>query len=245
MNFKEQIQKLRKERGMTQNELAEKLFISYQAVSQWENGNTKPDIELLPKLAEIFDVSIDELFGRREIKLNYSNVKDDTVYFVVARGSEIIGTMEYDTLKNKKNDINVTIEGDLLRVESSCSVTVKGNVSGGVNANCDVNCNDISGGVRAACDINCATISGGASAGCDINCATISGGANIGNDLNCANISGDITVGGDITCDKIEAEFVKAEGIIYCSDKIDAGKVEITEQVIDDKKTKSKIVINM
>lgn len=44
MNFKEQIQKLRKERGMTQNELAEKLFISYQAVSQWENGNTKPDI---------------------------------------------------------------------------------------------------------------------------------------------------------------------------------------------------------
>ena len=48
---------------MTQDELAEYLGISYQAVSKWENGNTMPDITMLPKLATFFGVSIDELFS--------------------------------------------------------------------------------------------------------------------------------------------------------------------------------------
>ena len=52
--------KLRKAHNLTQNELAEKLFLSYQAISQWENGITKPDIDMLPKLAEVFGKSIDE-----------------------------------------------------------------------------------------------------------------------------------------------------------------------------------------
>lgn len=48
---------------MTQMELADRLGISYQAVSNWERGNSMPDISKLPELAEIFEISLDELLG--------------------------------------------------------------------------------------------------------------------------------------------------------------------------------------
>jgi tellurite methyltransferase len=53
----------RKERNLTQDELAKQLDITYQAVSKWENGQTTPDISLLPLLASILNVSIDRLMG--------------------------------------------------------------------------------------------------------------------------------------------------------------------------------------
>ena len=59
----EKIRSLRKERGMTQKELAEKLDISDKTVSRWESGVQLPEAALLPDLAEVFGVSIDELYG--------------------------------------------------------------------------------------------------------------------------------------------------------------------------------------
>lgn len=53
----------RKERGLTQEELAQALGVSYQAVSKWENAQTMPDTALLPQLSKILEVSIDKLFG--------------------------------------------------------------------------------------------------------------------------------------------------------------------------------------
>ena len=57
------IARLRREHNMKQDELAEMLDVTPQAVSKWENGASMPDISLLPKLAKIFGVTIDELFG--------------------------------------------------------------------------------------------------------------------------------------------------------------------------------------
>ena len=58
---------LRKEKGLTQEELAEKLGVSSQAVSKWENDLSCPDIMLLPVLAKIFDTTTDELLsGQKE-----------------------------------------------------------------------------------------------------------------------------------------------------------------------------------
>lgn len=54
---------LRKANNMTQMELADKLGISFQAVSNWERGNTMPDISKLPELAEIFHISVDTLLN--------------------------------------------------------------------------------------------------------------------------------------------------------------------------------------
>lgn len=55
------IASLRKEKGMTQLELAEKMGVTDKAVSKWERDLSCPDISSLPKLAEIFDISVDEL----------------------------------------------------------------------------------------------------------------------------------------------------------------------------------------
>jgi tellurite methyltransferase len=57
------IASLRKEAGMTQSELAATVGVTFQAVSKWETGQTLPDTAILPKLAEIFCVSMDKLFG--------------------------------------------------------------------------------------------------------------------------------------------------------------------------------------
>lgn len=63
MNIGEQILFLRKNKGITQEQLATKLGVSNQAVSKWESGQCYPDIQLLPEISEYFNVSIDELMG--------------------------------------------------------------------------------------------------------------------------------------------------------------------------------------
>lgn len=55
------IASLRKENGMTQLELAEKMGVTDKAVSKWERDLSCPDINILPKLAEVFGISVDEL----------------------------------------------------------------------------------------------------------------------------------------------------------------------------------------
>lgn len=60
----ENIAVLRKNKGMTQEALASAIGVSSQAVSKWENGTNLPDVALLPILADIFEVNIDQMFGR-------------------------------------------------------------------------------------------------------------------------------------------------------------------------------------
>ena len=55
------IKKYRQKQKMTQDELAEKLNVTRQAVSNWETGKTQPDIDTLAQIAEVFDISIEEL----------------------------------------------------------------------------------------------------------------------------------------------------------------------------------------
>ena len=61
--FSENIRRLRKERELTQENLADFLGVSFQAVSKWERGESYPDIELLPAIADFFGVSADSLLG--------------------------------------------------------------------------------------------------------------------------------------------------------------------------------------
>lgn len=80
MEFGEKIQKLRNQNKWTQEQLAEKLYVSRTAVSKWESGKGYPNIDSLKDIAKLFNKTIDELLSSEEIidiakKENTSNIK--------------------------------------------------------------------------------------------------------------------------------------------------------------------------
>lgn len=67
------IKQLRKEKGINQEQLAEQLHVTRQAVSNWENGKTQPDIETLTQIAEYFDCSMERLiYGEKVSRWHFS-----------------------------------------------------------------------------------------------------------------------------------------------------------------------------
>ena len=75
MIFAERLKKERKSKGWSQEKLAEKLFVSRQSVSKWETGQNYPSIEIIIKISDLFDVTIDELL-RSDEELTKKVIKD-------------------------------------------------------------------------------------------------------------------------------------------------------------------------
>ena len=67
MEFNEKLQSLRKNKGLTQEELAEALYVSRTAISKWESGRGYPSIDSLKEIARYFSVTIDELLSSDEV----------------------------------------------------------------------------------------------------------------------------------------------------------------------------------
>ena len=67
MEFNEKLQELRKQRGLTQEELAQSLYVSRTAISKWESGRGYPNIDSLKAIAKFFGVTIDELLSGDEL----------------------------------------------------------------------------------------------------------------------------------------------------------------------------------
>ena len=82
------IAELRKENGMTQQELAEKMGITDKAVSKWERNLSYPDIASMPKLAEILGVSVDELLNCRK-ESEKSEEKKENLPLLILRAVSI------------------------------------------------------------------------------------------------------------------------------------------------------------
>lgn len=109
------ISKLRKENNLTQVELADKLGISYQAVSNWERGDSMPDIAKLADLSQIFNVSIDELLGNqrsanivnniiKEEQIDLSDVSDEEL-------KELLPIVKPEQFEKSFNDFsNISFE---------------------------------------------------------------------------------------------------------------------------------------
>ena len=79
MEFNEKLQKLRKSKGLTQEELAKELFVSRTAISKWESGRGFPSIDSLKEISRFFSVTIDELICPQEIIAAAENDKRETV----------------------------------------------------------------------------------------------------------------------------------------------------------------------
>ena len=208
----------RKKLGITQDTLAQKLLVSNQAVSKWESDQCCPDISHLPLLADIFGITIDELFGRnRSAPATGPNVPwkaDDALHVAVFRGTTYIGCSDVCA------EMTFQYEGPALNIDCALNLhctAVSGNVSAGGNVECDdvygnvhaggsVCCDDVYGSVTAGGNATCDNVNGNVHAGGNISCDVVECGAEAGGNITCAEICGTATAKGDIYCDEINIE---------------------------------------
>lgn len=112
---------IRKEHHFTQNEIADRLNISAQAVSKWENDLTLPDINTLVDLADIFDMTVDELVGKK---------KSESKYVEPQQRKDINAMMLRITVDSKGGDkvrINLPMAIIKVMVEGNSQVAISGN----------------------------------------------------------------------------------------------------------------------
>ena len=115
--------------AMTQEELGNLLNVSAQAVSKWEQLLTSPDIMLLPEIAKVFDISIDELFGRKiqtepvfELVNNVPWEDDRKIRFAVFHGKKLMQQSEYE-LSDGANTINIHFDyGNNYKINGICKI---------------------------------------------------------------------------------------------------------------------------
>lgn len=82
MNFGDILKKLRQDKKMTQEELAIKINSSRSNIANYENNNNMPSVEILDRLAKIFDVSTDYMLGKTNIKNNKLDLTDEDIKFI-------------------------------------------------------------------------------------------------------------------------------------------------------------------
>lgn len=107
MNIGNKIKELRKKRGITQEQLASSIGISFQAVSKWENGIALPDITLAPILAGYFGISMDELFefNLKEMEAEVESIVNEAYPFRESEPCKSRGIIEAGLKKYPDNEI--------------------------------------------------------------------------------------------------------------------------------------------
>lgn len=116
-NFSKRLTDLRQSKGLTQNELAELVNVSRSALSLYELGKREPDYETLVRLADFFDVSVDYLLGKTDIRkpfstddvdleemLRHSNVQFDGAPLTEEEKESVLGfiRLAIDTIRKKR-----------------------------------------------------------------------------------------------------------------------------------------------
>lgn len=128
-NLGENIAYYRRLNAMTQEELAQKLSVSAKAVSKWEQKINSPDITLLPEIANIFNISIDELFGTKVNTEPVFNLVDNVpwdddrkIRFAIYHGKKLMQQSAYE-LQNGTNEINIHFDyGDTYKIHGICKI---------------------------------------------------------------------------------------------------------------------------
>ena len=164
MKFGENIRALRLRKRLTQEQVAQQLGVTYQAVSKWENGTNAPDIALLPEIAAFFGVTIDALFHQDAISaLDGFPVEDDGVIRIVQlRGRQVLKV----TPRMSPDDPAIEIafprscndRTQYFKVEVYGHVIADGSINGDVVAHQSVQCAEINGDVRSQGDVKAGNI---------------------------------------------------------------------------------------
>ncbi len=209
MSFGNKIAQYRKQLGLTQEALAIQLGVTNQAVSKWESDVCYPDIALLPKLADIYGVSLDVLFGREAPQYCGHNLPwadDGVVRGVVYQGHRLMG-------RTATAGTKITFRGDVAGVQ--CDFTLEcGEVHGSVAAAGNVTCAAVDGDIDAGGDVSCNDVSGDVDAGCNVTCGNVFGNVDVGCNVTCGNVSGNIDAGCNVQCQSVEGNVDAGCGVI-------------------------------
>lgn len=234
----ERIALLRRQNGMTQEQLSSRLNLTYQAVSKWENDVSQPDARMLVELAKIFQVTTDELLGvacpeqatgGAASALPWED--DGTLRAVLFVGHTFIGSEDVSDAQTARRNICFQYEGEALNIESDFDIScgsVGGNVMAGGNATCEevggsvsaggnATCGAIGGRLRASGSVTCEEVGGGVSAGGNIYCKDVDGDVQSGGNASCGDIGGNLNAGGNVDCGDVGGDAIAGRDL-YCRD---------------------------
>lgn len=134
----------RKELGFTQDELAQKVGVTYQAVSKWENDTSYPDIVLIGDVARALNTTIDQLVLGVETEQReegekkrafYGKISGTVTKDIHADVGKIVGDVQADIYGDVKGDIVGTVRNVFGNIEGNVLGTVDGNVTGYIHGN--------------------------------------------------------------------------------------------------------------
>ncbi len=164
MKIGENIRALRQRKMLTQEQVAVHLGVSSQAVSKWETSANTPDIALLPALAEMFGVTIDELFGRelRSVPEGLPREDDGVIRIIQLRGRQVLAVTPRMSADDPPIEIafphNCNDRTQYFKVEVYGHVIADGSINGDVVCHQSVECAQINGDVCAQGNVKVNTI---------------------------------------------------------------------------------------
>ena len=205
----------RKEKGLTQEALANQLGVSNQAVSKWEGDVCCPDLQLLPLLADTLELSLDELFGRESMAKTAQKAEadsqilpiaaelpwedDDAIHAVLFQGHRLLQPKQGSLFRHDKYDeIRKTVElhfsGTAQDIYSDFSVCcTNSTIHGSVRAGDGVTCGDVGGSVQAGDGVKCGSVGGDVQAGNGVTCSgDVKGNVRAGDSVHCCTVVGDV-----------------------------------------------------
>lgn len=237
--FCKNLKRLRKQKEMSQEQLAQALGITVQAVSKWECALSYPDIETLLLLSDFLDVTVDELLRDSAPPVSHKLLElpdDNTLRVIQCIGNRIIQKDDLCPSSPVHTLIPLTLK-DIsthtpIHIEIWGSAEIDGNIEGDVNAGNSITCGNINNNAHAGdsltCDnigndahagdsITCGNIANNAHAGDSIVCGDIDGNAQAGDNITCADIDGSVTAGKNIACNDIQGDVCSCGGDIHCT----------------------------
>lgn len=164
MKIGRNIRQLRQQKALTQEQVAAKLGVTYQAVSKWENETNTPDIALLPEIAALFGVTIDALFSLdAPFGMEGLPQEDDGIIRVVQlRGRQVLSVTPRMSPDDPPIEIafprNCNDRTQYFKVEVYGHVIADGSINGDVVCHQSVECAQINGDVRVQGDVKAGTI---------------------------------------------------------------------------------------
>lgn len=160
MKIGNNIRVLRQRKGLTQEQVAVHLGVSYQAVSKWETGVNTPDISLLPVLAGLFEVTIDALFSLDALTAPEGLLPqedDDVIRIVQLRGRKLLAVTPRISPDSPPIEIafprNCNDHTQYFKVEVYGHIMTDSSINGDVVCHQSIQCAQINGDVRANGDI--------------------------------------------------------------------------------------------